>query len=163
MRKTLMIIAGVLLIVLLNVVAYFHMVQPAVIIPGAVPTGSTLMTWDAIMKVTASEKRNWQIPPELKIWEGKLVTFDGVLFTMPQFRQDNNYEAAILTPPSRYGCCGLQCSTKPQLMMLCLFAQPLPAWSEKTRPARVTGVLHFDARAQAWTMSELREAQVIFP
>jgi hypothetical protein len=163
MKNALIILVCVLLVMGINVVAYWSIVQPPVNISGAIPNGSTLMSWDDIMQVTAGTDRRWQIPPALQKWEGKLVTFDGVLFTLPQFRRGDTFEAAVLTPPSRYGCCGLQCSAKPQLMMLCLFSSPMPAWPEKTRIARVTGTVHFNPQADAWTMSELRDAQVIFP
>jgi heme/copper-type cytochrome/quinol oxidase subunit 4 len=161
MTRVIIFLVIVFAVVVTNVMAWRAIQsQPLPEIKTPIPVGSTLLHWDGFMAMKQSADGHWQIPAELLAYAGKTVTVDGVLFTMPQFVRAGKMEAAVLTPPSRFGCCGLQCSTKPQLMMLCLLSEPLIAPTTKTSVARVTGVLQFNPVGDAWTMSELTDAQI---
>lgn len=163
MRRVLITIGVLISIVVINLIAYRAVVNPPLVIEAPIPTGSLLLNWDEFMTIKEQADKTWRIPETIAAYEGKLVTIDGVLFTMPQFIQETKMEAAILTPPSRFGCCGLQCTTRPQLMMLAMWKNPLLVPTEKTVVARVTGILRFNRDGTAWTMSELENAQAYFP
>ncbi len=161
MARLIIIVVIVFAVVVTNVMAWRAIQGPPLPeIKSPIPVGSTLLHWDGFMTMKQGADGRWVIPAELLAYAGKKVTVDGVLFTMPQFVRAGKMEVAVLTPPSRFGCCGLQCSTKPQLMMLCLLPEPLIAPTMKTTVARVTGVLQFNPAGDAWTMSELSDAQI---
>jgi len=161
MKRFIIIAVIVIIVVVTNMMAWRAIQgQPLPEIKTPIPVGSTLLNWDGFLSVKQRADGHWQIPAELLAYAGKRVTVDGVLFTMPQFVRAGKMDAAVLTPPSRFGCCGLQCSTKPQLMMLCILPLPQIAPATKTTVARVTGVLQFNPTGDAWTMSELTDAQI---
>jgi hypothetical protein len=162
-KRLLLLLVVLLGIVGVNMIAWFAVTAPTIAIAAPIPEGSLALDWNLLMSVTAGPDKTWDIPPAIAAYEGKLVTVDGVLFTMPQLQEEQKMVGAILTPPSRYGCCGLQCTTRPQLMMLCVWSSPMAVPSSKTVVARATGILRFNRSGTAWTMSELEQAQAIFP
>ncbi len=125
---------------------------------GPLPEGSVVGDWQLLINARQGADRSWDIPPELLALEGRTVTFDGVLFTMPQLVRAGLMEGAVLTPPSRFGCCGLGCDARPQLMMYLDLPVPQAAPTAKTTACRATGVLRLNRAGDSWTMSELTGA-----
>jgi hypothetical protein len=127
------------------------------------PAGSVQLDWALLMSASKGLDHHWRLPPALVAYEGRTVTLDGVLFAMPQLVRDHKMEGAVLTPPSKFGCCGLSCTTQPQLMMFLDLPVPLPVPATKTVACRATGVLRLNRDDGSWTMSELSGARLEFP
>jgi len=142
-----------------NWAAWQALRPPALGLPAAsLPAGSVAGDWQALIAARQGGDRSWILPPALAALEGRTVTLDGVLFTLPQLVHDGMMEGAVLTPPSRFGCCGLGCDVRPQLMVYLDLPQPLPKPVARTTACRATGVLRFNRAGDSWTMSELAGA-----
>ena len=133
------------------------------LVAAPIPSGSVVLDWKLLMQAKLGPDRQWLIPPELAAYVGRTVTLDGVLFTMPQLVKAGMMEGAVLTPPSKYGCCGLSCTTQPQLMIYLDLPTPQPVRGSKTVACRATGALRLNREDGSWTMSELGDARLEFP
>jgi hypothetical protein len=131
---------------------------PGMMVPP--PPGAELLSWEVLGAARKLPGAGWSVPAALTASSGKLVTIDGVLFVMPQLVSNGMMEGAVLTPPSRIGCCAITCDPRPERMVYIAMATPLPPPSSKTTPCRVTGRLTLDPSGESWTLASLDGADL---
>lgn len=121
--------------------------------PAAVVAAATDPAWDGFSAIATGPDGN-TFPAELSARAGTTVTLTGVLLPIKRLEHEGRLEGALITPPSRWGCCGLSCDSRPQLLV---FVEPRdpPAAPGRQRLARVSGtlVLHAETGATATSLT----------
>ena len=124
-----------------------------------VVAAATDPAWDGFSAIVTAPGGN-TFPTALTARAGTTVTLTGVLLPVKRLEHEGRLEGALITPPSRWGCCGLSCDSRPQLLV---FVEPRnpPQSPGRQRLARVSGTLVLHAEAGA-TATSLTDASIEF-
>lgn len=155
MRAALVVAFGVALVAGVNVATWRANRTPAL---ASIAPAAGELAWELFGEAKRSGA-TWTFPPALAARDGQEVAIAGVLFPVAQLVEGGRLAGGIVAPPARFSCCGLTCDAKPQLLVFCDFAEPIPA-SDRPRLCRARGRLALDPTGSGWALSSLHGARV---